>query len=76
MAEVLARNGPVSTALEYLAKPHGKWLVVPGIRGTLLLTANSRIDLLKQHAGIDIRPCIPPASRRPSSPTSGPGTSS
>jgi len=38
--------------LEYLAKPHGRWLVVPGIRGTLLLTANSRIDLLKSHAGI------------------------
>ena len=54
MQEVLSRNGPVSAAHEYLAKPHGKWLVVPGIRGTLLLTANSRFDLLKQHAGIDI----------------------
>jgi ABC-type glycerol-3-phosphate transport system substrate-binding protein len=59
MAEVLARNGPVSPELEYLAKPRGKWLVVPGIRGTLLLTANSRIDLLKQHAGIDILAMYP-----------------
>src|SRR5262245_52427390 len=48
------RNGPVSPAVEYLAEPRGTWLVVPGIRGTLLLTANSRIDLLKSHAGIDI----------------------
>jgi ABC-type glycerol-3-phosphate transport system substrate-binding protein len=54
MAEVLARNGPVPAALEYLAKPKGQWAVVPGIRGTLLLTSNSRFDLLKQHAGIDI----------------------
>ena len=54
MAEVSARNGPVPAAIEYLAKPKGQWLVVPGIRGTLLLTTNSRIDLLKEHAGIDI----------------------
>jgi len=59
MQEVLARNGPVSAAHEYLAKPQGKWLVVPGIRGTLLLTANSRFDLLKQHAGIDILAMYP-----------------
>ena len=59
MAEVSARNGPVSPALEYLAKPKGQWLVVPGIRGTLLLTSCSRIDLLKQHAGIDIQAMYP-----------------
>jgi ABC-type glycerol-3-phosphate transport system substrate-binding protein len=64
MAEVTARNGPVPPALEYLAKPNGKWVVVPGIRGTLLLTANSRIDLLKQHAGIDI-PAMYPAGEQP-----------
>jgi ABC-type glycerol-3-phosphate transport system substrate-binding protein len=52
--EVLSRNGPVSPIIEYLAKPDGKWLVVPGIRGTLLLTTCSRFDLLKQHAGIDV----------------------
>jgi ABC-type glycerol-3-phosphate transport system substrate-binding protein len=54
MGEVLTRNGPVVQAIEYLAKPKGKWLVVPGIRGTLFLTACSRFDLMKEHAGIDI----------------------
>jgi ABC-type glycerol-3-phosphate transport system substrate-binding protein len=37
-----------------LGKPDGKWLVVPAIRGTLLLTTCSRFDLLKEHAGIDV----------------------
>jgi ABC-type glycerol-3-phosphate transport system substrate-binding protein len=54
MKEVLARNGAVGPEYEYLAKPQGKWLAIPGIRGTLFLTACSRFDLMKEHAGIDI----------------------
>src|SRR5205809_678678 len=41
------------------AKPGGQWLVVPGIRGTLLLCSCSRFDLLKQHAGIDVLAMYP-----------------
>jgi ABC-type glycerol-3-phosphate transport system substrate-binding protein len=59
MGEVLARNGPVTGVIDYLAKPGGQWLVVPGIRGTLLLCSCSRFDLLKQHAGIDILAMYP-----------------
>ena len=59
MTEILARNGPVGPEYEYLAKPKGKWLAVPGIRGTLLLTACSRLDLMKQHAGIDLLAMYP-----------------
>ncbi len=59
MREVLARNGPVTAVIDYLAKPGGQWLVVPGIRGTLLLCSCSRFDLLKQHAGIDIQAMYP-----------------
>ena len=65
MREVLARNGPVSDAMDYLARPEGKWLAVPGIRGTLLLTSCSRIDLLKTHAGIDVQ-AMYPAGAQPS----------
>ena len=54
MKDVLARNGPVGPEYEYLAKPKGKWLAVPGIRGTLFLTCCSRFDMLKDYAGIDI----------------------
>jgi ABC-type glycerol-3-phosphate transport system substrate-binding protein len=59
MREVLARNGPVEPVMNYLAKTAGQWLVVPGIRGTLLLCSCSRFDLLKQHAGIDILAMYP-----------------
>jgi len=59
MREVLARNGPVGPEYEYLAKPKGNWLAVPGIRGTLFLTACSRFDLLKEHAGVDILAMYP-----------------
>jgi ABC-type glycerol-3-phosphate transport system substrate-binding protein len=59
MKEVTARNGPVGPEYEYLAKPKGTWLAVPGIRGTLLLTACSRIDLMKQHAGVDLLAMFP-----------------
>jgi ABC-type glycerol-3-phosphate transport system substrate-binding protein len=64
MREVLARNGPVDSVVDYLAKPKGQWLVVPGIRGTLLLSACSRFDLMKEHAGIDI-PGMYPAGAEP-----------
>jgi ABC-type glycerol-3-phosphate transport system substrate-binding protein len=62
MKEVLARNGAVGPEYEYLAKPKGSWLAVPGIRGTLCLTACSRIDLMKQHAGIDLLAMFPAGS--------------
>jgi ABC-type glycerol-3-phosphate transport system substrate-binding protein len=63
MREVLARNGPVDPVVDYLGKPSGQWLAVPGIRGTLLLCSCSRFDLLKEHAGIDIQAMYPPGAQ-------------
>ena len=57
--DVIARNGPVEPAVEYLAKFKGTWISVPMTRGTLLLGVCSRYDLLKQHAGIDIQAMYP-----------------
>ena len=59
MKDVIARNGPVELAVEYLGKFKGKWISVPMTRGTLLLSVCSRYDLLKQHAGIDIQEMYP-----------------
>jgi ABC-type glycerol-3-phosphate transport system substrate-binding protein len=70
MGEILTRNGPVAAVIDYLAKPGGQWLVVPGIRGTLLLSSCSRFDLLKQHAGIDIL-AMYPAGAEPSQAADG-----
>jgi ABC-type glycerol-3-phosphate transport system substrate-binding protein len=59
MKDILARNGAVGPENEYLAKPNGQWLAVPGIRGTLFLTCCSRIDLMKEHGGIDLLAMYP-----------------
>ena len=56
---VMAKNGPIDPAVEYLGRYQGKWLGVPMTRGTLLLGCCVRLDLLKQHAGIDIQALYP-----------------
>src|SRR5262245_54304597 len=57
--EVVAQNGPIDPAVEYLAKYNGKWCGVPMTRGTLLLGCCSRFDLMKQHAGVDVQALYP-----------------
>ena len=52
---VVAQNGPIDPAVEYLGKFEGKWLGVPMTRGTLLLGCCSRFDLMKEYAGIDVQ---------------------
>jgi len=56
---VVATNGPIDPAVEYLGKFEGKWLGVPMTRGTLLLGCCSRFDLMKEHAGIDVQALYP-----------------
>ncbi len=56
---VVASNGPIDPAVEYLGKFEGKWLGVPMTRGTLLLGCCSRFDLMKEHAGIDVQALYP-----------------
>ena len=56
---VVAQNGPVDSAVEYVGKYDGKWLAVPMTRGTLLLGCCARFDLLKKHAGVDIQALYP-----------------
>jgi len=57
--DVIARNGPIEPAVEYLGKFKGTWVSVPMTRGTLLLGVCTRFDLLKEHAGIDIQAMYP-----------------
>ncbi len=59
VTKVVAKNGPIDPAVEYLGRYQGKWLGVPMTRGTLLLGCCARLDLLKQHAGIDIQALYP-----------------
>src|SRR5262245_37964235 len=59
MAQLIKQNGPVNPTVEYLAKPEGKWLAVPATSGSQIKGPCSRIDLMKQHAGIDVQALYP-----------------
>jgi ABC-type glycerol-3-phosphate transport system substrate-binding protein len=59
MAQLIKENGAVTPAVEYLGKADGKWLAVPSTVGSQIKGPCSRIDLLKQHAGIDVQAMYP-----------------
>lgn len=59
MKEALSNNGPISPAMEYIGKSSGPWNVVPSTRGSLILPPCSRIDLMKDIAGIDVQAMYP-----------------
>ncbi len=62
MAELVKLNGAVNGTVEYLGKAGGHWLAVPATIGSQIKGPCSRIDLLKQHAGIDIQAMYPAGS--------------
>jgi ABC-type glycerol-3-phosphate transport system substrate-binding protein len=57
--KVVAANGPIDPAVEYLGKFEGRWLGVPMTRGTLLLGCCSRFDMMKEYAGVDVQELYP-----------------
>jgi ABC-type glycerol-3-phosphate transport system substrate-binding protein len=62
MAPLIAQNGAVNKTVEYLGKTGGKWVAVPATAGSQMKGPCSRIDLMKQHAGIDIQAMYPVGS--------------
>lgn len=62
MADLIKQNGNVNGTVEYLGKIDGKWVAVPATVGSQIKGPCSRIDLLKQHAGIDIQAMYPAGS--------------
>ena len=62
MAELIKLNGAVNGTVEYLGKDKGKWVAVPATVGSQIKGPCSRIDLMKQHAGIDVLAMYPAGS--------------
>lgn len=54
MADLIKQNGAVNGTVDYLGKVKGKWMAVPATPGSQIKGPCSRIDLMKQHAGIDV----------------------
>jgi ABC-type glycerol-3-phosphate transport system substrate-binding protein len=59
MAELIKQNGAVNPTVEYLARSNGRWVAVPHCVGSQIKGPCSRIDLMKQHAGIDVQALYP-----------------
>ncbi len=64
MEPLIKQNGKVNATVEYLGNIGGKWLAVPATVGTQLKGPCSRIDYMKQYAGLDI-PAMYPAGAEP-----------
>ncbi len=56
---VVAKNGPIDPAVEFIGRYQGHWLGVPMTRGTLLLGCTARFDMMKEAAGVDVQALYP-----------------
>src|SRR5260221_125737 len=59
MDQLVKDNGKVKSTVEYHDKIDGNWLAVPATVGSQIKGPCSRIDYLKQYAGIDIQAMYP-----------------
>lgn len=57
--QLVKDHGPIAPVTEYLAKDKGKWFGVPTIVGSQVKPCCSRLDLYKQHTGIDFQKMFP-----------------
>ncbi|MFO1160109.1 MAG: extracellular solute-binding protein [Reyranellaceae bacterium] len=59
MEPLIKQNGAVNATVEYLGKVEGKWLGVPATVGSQIKGPCSRIDLMKDLAGVDVQAMYP-----------------
>src|SRR5246500_4914461 len=62
MKTLIEQNGAVGAGHEYLGKVKGHWIAVPATVGSLTLPPCSRIDLFKEHVGLDLTKMYPAAA--------------
>jgi ABC-type glycerol-3-phosphate transport system substrate-binding protein len=61
---LIAKAGPISPVAEYLAKFNGKWHAIPTTIGSQIKPCCSRLDLYKQHCGVDLTQIFPAKDSR------------
>jgi ABC-type glycerol-3-phosphate transport system substrate-binding protein len=64
MGRLIQKYGEVNAAAEFLGKVGGKWISVPAVSGTQNKPSCVRIDLFKQHVGLDPQAMWPAQNRR------------
>src|SRR5262249_23984297 len=61
---LIKKYGPISQVSEYLAKHDGLWRGIPTTVGSQVKPCFSRIDLYKQHCGLDLTKIFPANDNR------------
>src|SRR6476660_7259131 len=59
MAPLIAQNGKISQGIEYVARQGGHWIAMPSCVGSPTLPSCARIDLFKEHVGVDLTKMYP-----------------
>jgi ABC-type glycerol-3-phosphate transport system substrate-binding protein len=59
MEELIKTNGAVNDTVKYLGRAENHWISIPATIGSQIKGPCSRIDLMKQHAGIDVQAMYP-----------------
>ena len=59
MEPLIKQNGAVNATVEYLGRAGNRWIAMPATIGSQMKGPCSRIDLMKQHAGIDVQAMYP-----------------
>jgi ABC-type glycerol-3-phosphate transport system substrate-binding protein len=59
---LIAKFGRVVSVVEYLGKQNGHWVAVPATPGSQVKPPCGRIDLFKQHVGLDLTKMYPPGA--------------
>jgi ABC-type glycerol-3-phosphate transport system substrate-binding protein len=62
MPDLIKQNGAVDESVAYLGRVQNRWVGVPATSGSQIKGPCSRIDLMKQHAGIDVQALYPAGS--------------
>src|SRR5260221_1373128 len=59
MKALIAKNGEGSPLIQYLARVDGRWVAIPVTPGSQIKWPCARIDLFKQHVGLDLAKMYP-----------------
>ena len=59
MKAAVAKNGEVSPLIQYLSRVDGHYIAIPATPGSQIKGPCARIDLFKQHVGLDITKMYP-----------------
>ena len=59
VVDLIKLNGAIDESVTYLGRAQNHWVAVPATSGSQIKGPCSRIDLMKQHAGIDVQAMYP-----------------